>query len=99
MNYLLNEDECLHSRFLIFFLSCANQTKFEAKKEKEYNKSKKSDKWLHGHNKKYHVEETKKENEDRMFSNPEQQSPEDNINQFLGEAGPNLVECQKLYKK
>lgn len=99
MNYILNEDECLHSRFLVFFLSCTNQMKFDAKREKEFSKSKKGEKWLSGHNKKHHVEENKKESEDRIFSKPEQQNPEDNINQFLGEAGTNIIECQKLYKK
>lgn len=99
MNYLLNEDEVLHSRFLIFFLSCANQQKFEAKREIEFTKAKKTDKWLHGSRKRHNGEETKKENEDRMFATKEQPSPEDQINQFLGDAAPNLIECQSLYKK
>ena len=99
MNYILNEDVCLHSRFLVFFLSCTNQTKFDAKREKEFNKYKKGDKWLSGHSKKHHQEEIKKESEDRMFSKTEAQNPEDNINQFLEEAGPNIIECQKLYKE
>ncbi len=99
MNYLLNEDEVLHSRFLIFFLSCTNQTKFDAKREKEFNKSRKSEKWLSGHGKKHYVEEVKKENEDAKLPYNEKANPEDDLNQFLNEAGYNLVECQKLYKK
>ena len=99
MNYLLSENEVLHSRFLIFFLSCTNQTKFEAKREKEYNKSRKSDKWLHGNgNKKQTLEGEKKGLEDTRLPNPEQ-NPEDNLNQFLSEAGLNLSECHKLYKR
>jgi hypothetical protein len=99
MNYLLNEDEVLHSRFLIFFLSCTNQTKFDAKRQKEFNKSRKSDKWLSGNSKKHYVEEGKKESEDTKLPYSDKKSPDDDLNQFLGEAGYNLIECQKLYKK
>lgn len=98
MNYILNEDECLHSRFLIFFLSCTNQAKFDAKREKEF-KSRKAEKWLSGGHKKHQQEEARKEHEDRKALPREALHPEDSINQFLQEAGPNLLECQKLYKK
>lgn len=103
MNYLLNEDEVLHSRFLIFFLSCTNQTKFDSKREKEFN-PKKNDKWLSGPSptkpkKGSKLEEGSKEIDDTRCSMNDHLNSEVQLHQFLEEVHPSLAQGQKLYKK
>ena len=103
MNYLLTEDEVLFSRFLIFFLSCTNQTKFQAKKEKEYHPNK-SENWLMSNVlKKPFFLQAKPETK---LEEPQQQTAE-NLNPnadlglhiFLEEAHPYLSGNAKLYSK
>ena len=100
MHYLLNENELLHSRFFIFFLIFTNQTKFEAKKEKEFHPHK-VDKWLSGSNlKNFHkIDEKSKQYEDSKSQASDFQNHEVLLHQFLEESHPYLTENHKLYKK
>lgn len=100
MNYLLNENDVLHSRFLVFFLCCANQTKFDSKKEKEYDPQK-AKKWMSGNNlkKSQKVEEKNKQLEEIKAPVSDHPTPEEQLHLFLEEAHPYLTENHKLYKK
>lgn len=101
MNYLLTENEVLYSRFLIFFLSCTNETKFLAKKEKEFHPSKnKTENWSMSNvlKKPFFLQakdELKKED------NPSQQEPsvDEMLHKFLEEAHPYLNGNYKHYSK
>jgi hypothetical protein len=103
MNYLLTEDEVLFSRFLIFFLSCTNQTKFRAKKEKEYNPSK-SESWLMSNvlKKPFFLQpKPEAKPEEPQYQVSEQQNPNVDLGLhiFLEEAHPYLSGNAKLYSK
>ena len=99
MNYLLNENEVLYSKFLIFFLSCTNQTKFFTRKEKEYNPHK-SEKWLGSVMKKFATSNVKERDTPQIRPPPsEQQNSEVMLHIFLEEAHPHLTANTKLYSK
>lgn len=102
MNYLLTEDEVLYSRFLIFFLSCTNDTKFLAKKEKEFHPGKnKSDGWsISDALKKPFSSQGREEAKPELSpAQLEQISIEENLHKFLEEAHPYLNGNYKHYAK
>lgn len=102
MNYLLTEDEVLYSRFLIFFLSCTNQTKFRAKKDKEYNPNK-SENWLMSNvlKKPFFLQTKVEEKQEPQELVTDQQNPNADLDLhiFLEEAHPYLSSNVKLYSK
>lgn len=100
MNYLLTENSVLHSRFLIFFLSCTNMKKFYDKKEKEYKKEE-GFKWFDGKNSKFESTETPSQSErpKDLNSIESQQSEERSLHLFLEEAHPHVMANSKLYSQ
>jgi hypothetical protein len=103
MNYLLTEDEVLFSRFLIFFLSCTNQTKFQVKKDKEYHPSK-SENWLMSAvlKKPFFLQskaEVKPEEAQQAVSDQLNPNADLGLHIFLEEAHPYLSGNVKLYTK
>lgn len=102
MNYLLTENEVLFSRFLIFFLSCTNETKFLAKKEKEYYPNKtKSENWSMSNvlKKPFFTQAREELKQDSVLQKSEQPSINENLHIFLEEAHPYLNGNFKHYSK
>ena len=102
MNYLLTEDEVLYSRFLIFFLSCTNDTKFLAKKDKEYQHGKNtSESWSMSNvlKKPFFSREREVVQQQPTLAQQEQISIEENLHKFLEEAHPYLNGNFKQYSK
>lgn len=100
MNYLLTEDEVLYSRFLIFFLSCTNTTKFLAKKEKEYCPSK-SENWVMSNvlKKPFFLQASPEEKQEPEQVLSDQPNADLNLHIFLEEAHPYIGGNKKLYSK
>lgn len=100
MNYLLTEDEVLYSRFLIFFLSCTNEMKFDAKKQKEYHPSK-SDNWLMSNvlKKPFFTQAKEESKNEQAEIVAEQPNADLGLHIFLEEAHPYLSGNKKLLSK